>query len=59
MNGVLSKKQWSVTGVTMSPPIVPEICACALPAGAENPAAAARIASIVPSLDRDIRFLSC
>src|SRR4051794_14567847 len=34
-----------------SPPMLPEICACAVPASAENPAAVARIATIVPSLD--------
>src|SRR4051794_1324644 len=36
---------------TTSPPMVPEICASAVPASAENPAAVARIATIVPSLD--------
>src|SRR3954449_10103000 len=36
---------------TTSPPMVPEICAFAVPASAENPAAVARIATIAPSLD--------
>src|SRR3954462_12782728 len=36
---------------TTSPPMLPEICASAVPASAENPAAVARIATIVPSLD--------
>src|SRR3954447_6867123 len=36
---------------TTSPPMLPEICASAVPASAENPAAVARIATIVASLD--------
>src|SRR4051794_38805073 len=41
---------------TTSPPMLPEICASALPANAENPAAVARMTTIVPSLDRYIRL---
>src|SRR4051794_33763036 len=36
---------------TTSPPVLPEICAPAVPTSAENPAAVARIATVVPSLD--------
>src|SRR3954471_15486851 len=35
---------------TTSPPVLPEICASAVPASAENPAAVTRIASVVASL---------
>src|SRR3954463_1263649 len=37
--------------VTTSAPVLPEICASAVPASAENPAAVARIATIVPRLE--------
>src|SRR5262245_64775391 len=40
---------------TTSPPVLAGICACAVPASAENPAAVATIATIVTSLDRCIR----